>query len=100
MTTTHTPGPWTTEPNAAGGLLVRNGKGRVIAGADAEQAGDMLLIAAAPELLEALRRATEKMRRANSIQHSGGKVRAEDWAELHQFSNECAAAIAKAEGAE
>lgn len=35
-----------------------------------------------------LRRLTEKVRRANAIQHSGGKLRAEDWAELYQLTNE------------
>ncbi len=36
----------------------------------------------------ALRRLAEKTRRANEIQHSGGVVSPEDWAELHQLTNE------------
>lgn len=40
-----------------------------------------------------LRRLAEKVRRANSIQHSGGKVDDEDWSELHGLSNEAFALL-------
>jgi hypothetical protein len=40
-----------------------------------------------------LQRLTEKVARANSIQHSGGKVVAEDWAELYQLENEARAIL-------
>jgi aminopeptidase N len=51
---------------------------------------------AAPELLSILERLNEKVRRANGIQHSGGKVRAEDWSELFTLSCEASSAIANA----
>lgn len=60
--------------------------------------GEPYLTAAAPDLLAALVRLTEKTERANAIQHSGGAIEPEDWAELYQMSNEARAAIAKAEG--
>jgi hypothetical protein len=41
-------GPWTTELNNAGGLLVRDTRRRILAGCDADTAR---LIAVAPELL-------------------------------------------------
>jgi hypothetical protein len=50
------------------------------------------------ELLAALTRLTEKTERANAIQHSGGRLLAEDWSELYQLSNDARAAIQKAEG--
>ena len=46
------------------------------------------------ELLAILSRLTEKVERANSIQHSGGEILEEDWAELYQLANESRAAIA------
>lgn len=49
------------------------------------------------ELLLAIIRLTEKVERANSIQHSGGRIHAEDWAELYQLANESRAAIAHSE---
>jgi len=54
------------------------------------------LIAAAPEMAEALQRLTKKVKRANAIQHSGARVLAEDWAELYQLANEARAALEKA----
>jgi len=41
-----------------------------------------------------LTRLTEKVKRANSIQHSGGKILAEDWSELYMLANEADAALA------
>ena len=56
------------------------------------------LIASAPELLSMLERIAEKVRRANSIQHSGGTIDAEDWSELYAIQNEAFGLIAKAKG--
>ena len=56
------------------------------------------LIAAASELLAALERLTEKVARANAIQHSGGRVRAEDWSELYALEQEARAAVNRARG--
>lgn len=50
------------------------------------------------DLLAALTRLTEKVERANSIQHSGGGIMPEDWSELYTLQNEARAAIAKAKG--
>lgn len=46
------------------------------------------------QLVNMLTRLTEKTERANAIQHSGGKVDAEDWAELHQLANEARGILA------
>lgn len=50
------------------------------------------------ELLEAITRITEKVKRANDIQHSGTKIPSEDWSELYQLTNEARAVIEKAKG--
>lgn len=39
-------------------------------------------------LAQMLTRLVEKVERANTIQHSGGSVTAEDWSELYDISNE------------
>lgn len=44
-----------------------------------------------------LKRLTEKVARANGIQHSGGRVTAEDWSELRALTNESSAVIEAAE---
>ena len=40
-----------------------------------------------------LTRLVEKVERANSIQHSGGRVTAEDWSELYALANESRAVL-------
>jgi hypothetical protein len=50
------------------------------------------------ELLSVLERLTEKIARANAIQHSGTDIELEDWSELYFLTNEARAAIAKAKG--
>ena len=40
------------------------------------------------DIMNILTRLTEKVERANSIQHSGGRVLAGDWAELYTLTNE------------
>jgi hypothetical protein len=52
------------------------------------------------ELLNTLKRLTEKVIRANSIQHSGCIIEPEDWSELYQLQNEAKVVIAKSEGKE
>lgn len=44
-----------------------------------------------------LRRLAEKVKRANEIQHSGGRVSAEDWAELYQLVNEAGDVLSRAD---
>ena len=56
------------------------------------------LISAAPDLLSALERLTEKIAFANAIQHSGTEIEPEDWSELYSLTNEARAVIAKAKG--
>ena len=56
------------------------------------------LCKAAPATLNMLQRITEKVKRANDIQHSGGEVQAEDWAELYMLQNEAFALLAAARG--
>jgi hypothetical protein len=45
------------------------------------------------QLLNSSKRLLEKVKRANSIQHSGGEVIAEDWNELYNLQNELAGKI-------
>jgi hypothetical protein len=40
-----------------------------------------------------LQRLIEKVKRVNEIQHSGGRVKAEDWSELYQLTNEASALL-------
>jgi hypothetical protein len=49
------------------------------------------------ELTNMLRRLAEKTRRANEIQHSGGRLTAEDWSELYDLTNEAFGLLARAE---
>ena len=42
-------------------------------------------------------RLVEKVERVNAIQHSGGKVRTEDWSELYGLTNEARGVLAKTE---
>lgn len=65
---------------------------------EAEARANAALFVAAPALLSTLTRLTEKVERANAIQHSGGKVCAEDWGELYMLANEARATIAATEG--
>ncbi len=44
-------------------------------------------------VLNSSKRLMEKVRRANAIQHSGGKILPEDWSELHILQNELASKI-------
>lgn len=94
----HTPGPWTVR----GGNVIESPSGVNVAKAwmtdDGEECANARLIASAPEMFTALMRLTEKVSRANAIQHSGGTIQPEDWSELYQFQNESKAILAKAEG--
>lgn len=44
-----------------------------------------------------LQRLTEKVERANALQHSGGKVSSEDWSELYALTNEARKVLGDAE---
>jgi hypothetical protein len=68
-----------------------NGEG--LAAETCEDAADIIT-----ELLSALERLTEKVARANAIQHIGTDIEPEDWSELYSLTNEARAAIAKAKG--
>ena len=57
---------------------------------------DAHLIAAAPRTLNMLQRLVEKVATANSIQHSGGRVEPEDWADLYVLANEANGIIEEA----
>lgn len=48
------------------------------------------------EILHMLIRLTEKVERANMIQHSGIQIPAEDWAELYMLTNEARKIISEA----
>lgn len=47
------------------------------------------------DLENALQRLAEKVRQANGIQHSGTRISAEDWSELHQLTNEAFGLLAQ-----
>lgn len=63
-----------------------------------------VLIALAVNNFEGLRymliRLTEKVERANSIQHSGGEILPEDWSELHSLTHEARGVLHQAEEVE
>ena len=92
-TTKHTPGPWVVRPDST----IESKDGVTIA-SFVDNEAEMSIISTAPAMYEALVRLAEKVRRANSIQHGGGKLLAEDWAELYQITNESFGVIAQAEG--
>jgi len=45
------------------------------------------------KFLNASKYLMEKVKRANSIQHSGGKISSQDWSELYMLQNQLAANI-------
>lgn len=117
----HTPGPWLTfgdtitaaDKLAPGYTLQICAVGSLndnVRHERTELEANKKLIAAAPEtaaerdrlrevnadLLKTLQRLTEKVERANALQHSGGSVHPDDWAELYQIANESRAALSKA----
>jgi hypothetical protein len=123
MTTKHTPGPWAIgyvrsyrnngvfdggavdRYGNANAIIINGPKWRLAQIDEAEEwrsqdevDANARLIASAPSLLNVLERMTEKVSRVNAIQHSGGAIEAEDWAELYQMANEAQAEIAKARG--
>lgn len=101
----HTPGPWALDSNGPGHevVLARGGRHAVAAvqGTDdhQENLANGHLMAAAPDLLVALKRAVETIRAWHNMGHYAGEAE-RVWA-LYQESPEMAAinaAIAKAEG--
>lgn len=106
LATKHTPGPWrigdggyavfgpkTEHPAPVTICELPTSSPRVTRD---ERRANARLIAASPDTLSMLVRLTEKVERANAIQHSGGSIEPEDWSELYQLTNEARAAIAKA----
>lgn len=49
------------------------------------------------KVVSILTRLTEKVERANSLQHSGGSILAEDWSELYMLTNEARGVLAEVE---
>lgn len=126
MTTQHTPGPWSlphfvTAKRGAGECRCKYVLCEKYAGAICsvhfedeprktiqEGSGDdppleeakanARLIVASPSLMLMLQRLTEKTQRANEIQHSGGHISAEDWAELYDLSNEAKGLLSTLDG--
>lgn len=116
----HTPGPWETGTPGRGRFCVyapkTNGRGICVMSntqsswdasmvakhgehpANIEADANAALIASAPDMLNAITRLAEKVRRANAIQHSGGEVTAEDWSELYALQNEAFGVVAIAKG--
>lgn len=106
--TQHTPGPWqavkdqfggtvgATRIDAANGHAVAYARERGPNGHDGE--ANARLIAAAPELLEALKELARLVHQNNALQHAGIEVSADAWGQMYQVTNEARAAIAKAEG--
>jgi hypothetical protein len=85
----HSPLPWRVGEWTNGQTAILAADGRLIAtlesGNQTTRDADAALIVATLPLLQRL---TEKVERANSIQHSGGKIVPEDWAELWDLANE------------
>ena len=105
MTTqaTHTPGPWEISKNEAGELdICEAGAGNMLADlAKCKNAeANARLIAAAPEMLQALKNAREWLDELAGLVQSGMFDAAEDWAGANAVSvdSTLAEAIAKAEG--
>lgn len=90
--TAHTPGPWTLDTVANGWMLVANGQDITAEAFDATEA-DARLIAAAPELLEALQSLTRALAEAGLDTMPGDTM-----ADVRTASEDALATIAKAEG--
>lgn len=100
--TTHTELPWVEGVTPAGKMTIRaRGKNIFIGNHYGNEEANAEFIVRAVnshyDLLDILKRLTEKVSRANYLQHSGGRVCAEDWSELYALENESKQAIAKAE---
>ena len=106
----HTPGPWTAEPNSAHGISFSvEGGGRLIT--RFASAADARLIAAAPDLLAALRAMTDYMAYAEALGEDkavfknarAAIAKAEGCCQFHASGGDktlsCGGDIAKAEGA-
>ena len=93
----HTPGPWIGKPTSGDqGLIYSESDGRNVA--VAYDVRDTDLIASAPDMKSILRRLAEKVKRANDLQHSGGRVVAEDWDELYLLTNEAGEVLSRGRG--
>ncbi len=98
----HTPGPWNTSKetdfliiNPVNGVPICQVYGLPCV---AEDEANAHLLAAAPELLEALVDLANVAIYANSVQHSGNKVSPETWSDVFAYANKARAVITKAQG--
>lgn len=92
----HTPGPWTIRehPNSGAGVYIEPGIGEVY-GAGRIPAANARLIAAAPELLEAMNAALDALSCEGDYEHLSRRSSGEQIDAAHSL---LFAAIAKAEG--
>ena len=100
-----TKGEWYADLSSAGqGLIASDDpetRGATIAltydsrGVDAQDNADFIVKACNNHdaLINALTMLTEKIERANSLQHSGGIIDAEGWSELYALANEARGAL-------
>lgn len=98
----HTPGPWEAKLNPyndnASEVYARNGCLVVaVCGTGDEAMENARLIAAAPDLLEALHELQVRASHINNLQHAGIKIGPAAWSDLYESCNKAKAAIAKAE---
>ena len=83
--TTHTPGPWYLMPDGQDYYHIFSPNGPVVASMGVKSAGDACLLAAAPDMLAALKAALPKIEASD------------DWAIGQGLVNQIRAAIAKAD---
>ena len=93
-----TPGPWNAREYASpiGSWFIRAASGeRIIGGGVPVTEANARLIAASPELLDALRDLSDQCARMNATQHAGLPVPAEAWGDLYQATNAARTILAK-----
>lgn len=101
-----TPGPWTYGGSFSRAIYGNDGqeiaklytRPFAFPSDEYEWKANAVLIAAAPDMESILTRLTEKVERANEIQHNGVRICAEDWAEIYMLTNEARGILSKARG--